>query len=133
MQAAIDLKSVIVLDGIDILPDNSGFQVRCHDLQGLLPEIVLLNSGDTFVDKDRLGNRVCWLVAIVKLRDEIVRFLPGCKLLPPTSIDGKAIAEECGSGLENLRFSLEADRIRKPKSKFSRPDPNFCGNVQSFC
>jgi hypothetical protein len=32
------------------------------------------------------------LIAIVKLRDEMVRFLPGSKLLPPTRMDGNAIA-----------------------------------------
>ena len=29
---------------------------------------------------------------MVKLRDEMVRFLPGCKLLPPTNMAGKSIA-----------------------------------------
>ncbi len=32
----MDLKKVVVLDGIDILPD--GFRVRRHDLHGPLPE-----------------------------------------------------------------------------------------------
>jgi hypothetical protein len=85
----MDLKQIIVLDGIDILSD--GFRVRSHDLHSQLPEIAMKNSGDTFQDKDRLGNEVCKLIAIVKLRDEMVRFLPGCRLLPPTSIDGNAI------------------------------------------
>lgn len=88
----MDLKEIIVLDGIDILPDNSGFRVQSHDLHGPLPEMVIKESGDTFQDKDRLGNQACKLVAMVRLRDQMVRFLPGCKLLPPTSIGGKAIA-----------------------------------------
>ncbi len=85
----IDLKQILVLDDIDILPD--GFRVRSHDFYGQLPEITIKNSGDTFQDKDRLGNECCKLIAIVKLRDEMVGFLPGCKFLPPTSMDGKAI------------------------------------------
>lgn len=88
----VDLKEVIILDGIDILPDQSGFRIRSHDLHGPLPEIVVKDSGDTFQDKDRLGNRACWLAAIVRLRNEMARFLPGCKLLPSKSMDGKAIA-----------------------------------------
>jgi len=88
----MDLKEVIVLDGIDILPDNSGFQVRSHDLYGPLPEIRIMDSSDIFLDKDRLGNQACKLVAIARLRDQMARFLPGCKLLPPTSIGGRAIA-----------------------------------------
>jgi hypothetical protein len=84
-----DLNQILIIDGIDLLPD--GFRVRTHDLHGLLPEIVMENSGDTFQDKERLGYRVCKLIAMVRLRERMVRFLPGCKLLPPTSIDGNAI------------------------------------------
>ncbi len=47
----MDLKEVIVLDGIDILP--RGFRIRCHEPHGPLPEIVMEDSGDTFLDKDR--------------------------------------------------------------------------------
>lgn len=49
------------------------------------------NSEDAFQDKDRLGYEVCKLIAIVKLRDEMARFLSGCRFLPPTTIDDKAI------------------------------------------
>lgn len=85
----MDLKRILVFDGIDILLD--GFRVRSHDLHGQLLEIVVKDSDDTFLDKDRLANEACKLIAIGKLRDGMVRFLPGCKLLPPTSMDGKAI------------------------------------------
>ena len=84
----MDLKRILVLDDIDILPD--GFRIRSHDFHGQFPEIPMKNSGDTFQDKDRLGNEVCKLLAIVRLRDEMVRLLPG-KLLPPTRIDCKAV------------------------------------------
>jgi hypothetical protein len=87
---ALDLKQILVLDGSDILPD--GFRIRCHDLHRQFPAPVIKNSGDTFQDKDRLSNEACKLIAIVKLRDEMVSFLPGCKLLPPANMDGKAIA-----------------------------------------
>jgi hypothetical protein len=80
---------VLVLDCIDILPE--GFQFKSHDLYGLLPELLFRNSVNTFRDNDRLGNKACKLIAIVKLRDEMVRLSPGGKLLLPTSMDGKAI------------------------------------------
>jgi hypothetical protein len=86
---AIDWKQILVLDGIDIQPN--GFRIRSHDLYGQLPEITMKNSGDIFRDKNILGDEVCKLIAIVRLRDGMVRFLPGCKLLVPTSVDGKAI------------------------------------------
>jgi hypothetical protein len=86
---AMDLKRILVLDGIDMLPD--GFRIRGHDLYGPLPELRFKSSGDTFQDKDRLGNEVCKLTAMVKMRDEMIRFLPGAKFLPPTLFNGKAI------------------------------------------
>lgn len=57
--SVMDLQEVIVLDGIDILPNNSGFRVRCHDLREPLPEIVIQDRGDTFRDKDRIGRDAC--------------------------------------------------------------------------
>ena len=80
----MDLKEVIVLDGIDILPDSTGFRVRSHDLHGPLPEIVIQDSGDTFQDKANLGREACKLVAIVRLRDQMRRWLRGGRFLPPT-------------------------------------------------
>ncbi len=76
----MDLKEIVVLDGIDILPD--GFRVRGHDLHGPLPEIVIKNSSDTFVDKDRLGIAACRLISIVGLREEMIRCVPGGRFLP---------------------------------------------------
>jgi hypothetical protein len=85
----LDLKRILVLDGIDILAD--GFRIRNHDLHGELPAILMKDSGDTFQDKNRLGIEACKLIVIAKLRDEMVRFLPGCRFLPPTSMDSRAI------------------------------------------
>jgi len=86
-QCVMDLKEVIVLDGIAIQPDNSGFRVRCHNHYGPLPEIVVKDSGDTFQDKDQLGREACKLIAILKLRDQMKRWLRGGTFLPPTKVD----------------------------------------------
>ncbi len=86
----MDLKEVIVLDGVDILPDQSGFCVRCHDLHGPLPQIVVEDSGDTFLDKDWLGREACKLVAIVQLRDQMTRWMRGGKFLRPTKVGEQA-------------------------------------------
>jgi hypothetical protein len=90
IDCAMDWKQILVLDGIDML--LNGFRIRSHDLHGQLPEITMKNSGDIFRDKNALGDEVCKLIAIVRLRDEMVRFQLGRKLLAPTSVDGKAIA-----------------------------------------
>ena len=80
----------VYLDGIDILPDRSGFRVQSHDLHGPLPEIVVQDRGDTFLDKDRLSNQACKLVAIVRLRNQMTRRLRGGKFLPPTIVRGSS-------------------------------------------
>ena len=85
----MDLKKVVVLDRINILPD--AFRVRGHDLHGPLPEIVIEVSGDTFLDKDRLADAACKLISIVGLREEMIRSIPGGRFLPPTTMDRKAI------------------------------------------
>lgn len=85
----MDLKQVLVLDGIDIQQDV--FQVYSHDLHGPLPDITVKNSGDTFQDKERLANEACKMLSIVNLRGKMIRFLPGCNLLPPTFMDGMAV------------------------------------------
>jgi len=72
-----------------MLPD--GFRIRCHDLHDRLPTTEIKNSGDNFQDQERLGLAVCKLTVILKLRDEMIRFLPGAKFLTPTSMDGKPI------------------------------------------
>jgi len=51
---------------------------------------VMQNSGDTFQDKDQLGREACKLIAIVRLRDQMVRWLAGGTFLPPTTVDGRA-------------------------------------------
>ena len=94
----MDFKEVIVLDGIDILPDKTGFRVRSHDLHGPLPEIVAKDSGDTFADKARLGREACKLVAIVRLRDQIRWWLRSGRFLPPTRVGDKvAVGFRVGS------------------------------------
>jgi hypothetical protein len=53
--------------------------------------MVMKNSGDTFQDKDRLANEVCKIIAIVRLRERMIRFLPESTFLPLTRFEGKAI------------------------------------------
>jgi hypothetical protein len=90
----MEIQRIVVLDGIDILPD--GFRIRCHDLRGQLPEIVMKNSGNTFKDKDWLSNAACKLIAMSRLRDRMVRFLPRSRLLPPTWMERQSPASAQG-------------------------------------
>lgn len=48
----MDVKEVVVLDGIEILASDHGYRLRSHDMHGPLPEIVVRSSGDSFRDKE---------------------------------------------------------------------------------
>ena len=89
VQTIIDLKQIVVLDGIAF--HDTGFCISCHDLYGPLPEIVIQDSGNTFRDKDQLENEVCKLTAITRIRDRICRWLPGGTFLLPTRLDSRVI------------------------------------------
>jgi hypothetical protein len=91
VQAALDLRHIIVPDGIDFNPENTGFRIQCHDLHGPLPETVIQHSGDTLKDRDRIRIETCKLIAISGLRDHMRRWLRGGKFLLPTRLDGRAI------------------------------------------
>jgi len=87
----MDLKEVVILDGIDILPDKSGFCIRGHDRYGQLPEIVLKDNDDRFQDKERLSIEAANLLAIVRLRDEMTGLFRRGKFLPTTIFDGRTL------------------------------------------
>ena len=87
----IDLKEIVVLDGIDILPDDCGFRVRSHDLHGQLPEIVIRDSANKFQDKERLNVAACKLIAIVKVRQRMRRWMRGGRFLLPTKMGDQAM------------------------------------------
>ncbi len=46
VQVAIDLKDVIVCDGVDLLHDQQRYRIRSHDLYGPLPAIEIKDNGD---------------------------------------------------------------------------------------
>jgi hypothetical protein len=88
-QTILDLDKILVLDGVD--SRENGFQIRCHDPTGQLPEIIIQNSGDTLKDKDQIGRETCKLIAISGLRDDMRRWLRGGRFLPPTRMDSQAV------------------------------------------
>ena len=82
----MDVKEVVVLDGIEILAGDHVYRVCSHDMHGPLPAIVVRSSGDSLKDKETLRKETSKLIAIVRLRDELLRLLPDAELLPPTSV-----------------------------------------------
>jgi len=121
--AVIDLKGVIVLDGIDILPDESGFRVRSHDFHGQLPEIVIHDSGNTMEDKESLSREACKLIAIVGLRKEMRRLMRG----------GKFLLLICRAGGIQFQFSSSAGKtwFGEPPNNDAKIIPGWWDGFQS--
>jgi hypothetical protein len=87
VQVAIDLKEILVLDGIDQLADPPGFRIRSHDLYGSLPDIQIKDTGDRLAMLDRIQNEAAKLIAMVRVRDDLAGIFPGCKFMLPTRTD----------------------------------------------
>ncbi len=87
---AVELKEVVILDDMELLPEQSSIKVRSHDLHGPLPEIAIqVDSADRLGAFDRLGREAVKLCAISRLRRELEEAFSGSTFLPPTTLDGK--------------------------------------------
>jgi len=93
LQAALDLGCVLVLDANDILPDGKGVRIRCHDMNSPLPELAIDGLDSRLEILERARNRACWLAAISGIRNDLSRYRSSSsRFLPPTTVDGKAVA-----------------------------------------
>jgi hypothetical protein len=90
---AVELKEIVALDEIDLLPDTSSIKVRSHDLHGPLPEIILqVDPTDRLGAFEALGREVVKLCVISRLRWELEEAFSGASFLPPTRMDDKSVA-----------------------------------------
>jgi len=83
----LDLRQVVVLDGVDMFDDPPAFRIRSHDLYGLLPAIDIRDSEDRWPVLDSIQMETARLCAVVQIRDNLAGIFPGCKFLPPTKTD----------------------------------------------
>lgn len=86
-QFALDVKEILVLDGIDNLEDPIRFRIRSHDLYGPLPDIVIEDTCDRYPVLDKLARETAKLHAIAKDRKDLRDIFRGCVFLLPTSTD----------------------------------------------
>ncbi len=86
-QVAVDLKEILVLDGIDIMKDPVGFRIRSHDLYGPLSDIVIEDTGDRYPVLDRIIHETAKLIAVIRVRKHLADMFPGGEFLLPTSTD----------------------------------------------
>ena len=90
---AVQLKEVIALDDMELLPEQSSIRVSSHDLHGPLPQITFkVDPADWLGAFDLLGREAVKLCAISRLRRELDEAFSGAALLPPTTLDSKCVA-----------------------------------------
>jgi len=89
----LELKEIVTLDGIELLPEQSSIKILSHDLHGPLPEISIhVDAADRLGAFDRLGREAAKLCAISRLRRELEEAFSGATFLPPTRLDGRCVA-----------------------------------------
>src|SRR6266699_3834830 len=80
--AAVHLKQIVVLDGIERVGEPPGFRIRSQDLHGPLPEIDVRDTGDRSAILDEVSTEAAKLNAIARHREELAAAYPGCRFLP---------------------------------------------------
>lgn len=78
VQVTIDLKRILVLDGIDQREQPPGFRIRSHDLYGPLPEIIIEETRDRYQVLDDIQRETAKLCAMIRVRDDLVAMFPSC-------------------------------------------------------
>src|SRR5438876_4643314 len=68
--AAIHLKQIVVLDGIERGVEPPGFRICSHDLHGPLPEVVVRDTGDRTAILEEISREAAKLNAIARHREE---------------------------------------------------------------
>ncbi len=106
IQVAIDLKDVIVLDGVDPLHDQQSYRIRSHDLYGPLPTIEIEDNGDRLKVVDDIHREAAKLSAIHGLRKELVEMFEDATFLEPTLVDETAVV---GISYGNGKFTTMAE------------------------
>ena len=90
----VELKEIVALDGIELLPGQSSTKIHSHDLHGPLPEIILqVDPADRLGTFDRLGSEATKLCAISRLRRELDEAFSGATFLPPSEADLSAFLQ----------------------------------------
>lgn len=88
-----DLKEVVILDGLDLLPDESSLRIRGHDLHGPLPEIILpIDFSGRYETFERLRREAVKLCTVVRFRRELADTFAGAFFLPPTRVGSRCVA-----------------------------------------
>jgi hypothetical protein len=65
-----DLNEEIVLDSIERLEEESGFRIRSHNAHGVLPDIIVPETGNRYEVLDRLDTETARLVGTIRERRE---------------------------------------------------------------
>ena len=91
LQVAIDVKEILVLDGVDQADHPRRFRIRCHDLHGPLPDAVVEDTGERYPVLEHITREAAKRTAAARIRHQLAEMLPGCEFLLPTPTEKGAL------------------------------------------
>lgn len=87
VQVTIDLKRVLIFDGVDQLEACPELRIDSHDFHGPLPGILIHNLEDRYAILDYVTTETAKLCVISRVRSNLASMFPGCRFLLPTRTD----------------------------------------------
>ena len=117
IQVALDARDITLVDAVEPGAGCIGFRIRACDAHGPLPEIVVAEESDRLRTQSNVDREACKLVAVSRIRSNLMGYLPGSHFLPPTTFEGKAIV---GMQVGDKTFHAEGSSFLEAYYKLKR-------------
>ena len=119
MRIAVDVQSLISLDGIDELPGQNGFRIRIHDLYGPLPDVQVQDLDDGSPVLEQIETEAAKRYVVARIRQNILQKCPEGRFLSPICTDKVYVGINLGGDpvMASGRDFLDAyDKLRSQVS-----------------
>jgi hypothetical protein len=120
MRIAVDVQSLISLDGIDELPGQNGFRIRIHDLYGPLPDVQVQDLEDGSPLLEQIETEAAKRYVVARIRQNILQRCPEGQFLSPICTDKVYVGINLGGDpvMASGRDFLDAyDKLRSQVSE----------------
>ena len=120
MRIAVDVQSLISLDGIDELPRQNGFRIRIHDSYGPLPDVRVQDSEDGSPLLEQIETEAAKRYVVARIRQNILQKCPEGRFLSPICTDKVYVGINLGGDpvIASGRDFLDAyDKLRAQVSE----------------
>ena len=120
MRIAVDVQSLISLDGIDELPGQNGFRIRIHDSYGPLPDVQVQDLEDGSPLLEQIETEAAKRYVVARIRQNILQKRPEGRFLSPICTDKVYVGINLGGDpvIASGRDFLDAyDKLRSQVSE----------------